>query len=74
MSCVTETNVSVPHQLSLVEPSRDKLLLLAYCHILYHSAINDKECLSLAISGDYSRLQRRVASLGRQVRHVFANL
>ena len=71
---VAETHISVPHRLSIVEPSKSKLIFRTYSHIMFHSAINDKECLKLALDGDFSRLQRRVVSLGRQVRHRFPTL
>ena len=72
VSGLTETEVSVCSRLSLVNTSKDKLLLLAYCHVLYHCAINDQECIRLHFGHDQSKLQRRVVSLGRQVMHMLS--
>ena len=62
--------MSVPHKRSTVEACNGKLILLVYCNVLYHSAINDEECLMLALDGDLSRLQRRDVSIGRQGRNM----
>ena len=72
-SGLTESDVSVSSRLSLVSPCKDKLVSLAYCHVLYHCAINDQECIKLHFACDQSKLQRRVVSLGRQVKHMLAS-
>ena len=72
ISGIREFEVSINSRISILNPSKDKLLLLAYCHVLYHRAINDQECIRLHFACDQSRLQRRVLSLGRQVKHMLA--
>ena len=72
ISGIREVDVSVNSRISILNPSKDKLLLLAYCHVLYHCAINDQECIRLHFAGDQSKLHRRVISLGRQVKHMLA--
>ena len=49
-------------------------MLLAYGHVLYHCAINDRECIKLHFDDDQSSLQRRVVSLGRQIKHMLSVL
>ena len=70
ISGINETSVSIDARLSFVNPHSDKFILLAYCHSLYHTAINDKECLSLHLAGDQASLQRRLVSFGRQLSHM----
>jgi hypothetical protein len=43
VSGISETDVSIISRLSIQDPSKDKLALLAYCHVLYHCAVNDRE-------------------------------
>ena len=71
-SGICETDVSIISRLSIRDPSKDKLVLLACCHLLYHCAINDRECIKLHFDDDQSRLQRRVVSLGRQIKHMLS--
>ena len=73
MSGIVETDVPVIGRLSIHEPSKDKCVLLGFCHLLYHCAINDKECLRLHFDDDQSKLQRRVVSLGRQIKHMICD-
>ena len=72
ISGISETDVSVISRLSIQYPSKDKLVLLAYCHVLYHCAINDRECIKLYFDDDQPSLQRRVVSLGRQIKHMLS--
>ena len=72
ISGLCETDVSIISRLSVRDPSKDKLVLLAYCHVLYHCAINDRECVKLHFDDDQSSLQRRVVSLGRQIKHMLS--
>ena len=52
ISGISETDVSIISRLSIQYPSKDKLVLLAYCHVLYHCAINDRECIKLHCDGN----------------------
>jgi hypothetical protein len=71
ISGISETDASMISWLAIQDPSKDKLVLLAYCHVLYHSAINDRECMITPLfDDDQSGLQRRVVSLGRQIKHM----
>ena len=72
ISGINETDVSIISRLSIQDPSKDKLVLLAFCHVLYHCAINDRECIKLHFDDDQSSLQRRVVSLGRQIKHMLS--
>ena len=72
LSGIREADVSIISRLSIQDPSKDKLVLLAYCHVLYHCAINDRECIKLHFDDDQSSLQRRVVSLGRQIKHMLS--
>ena len=40
-----EDSIFIGERLCLVTPTADKLRLLAFCHTLYHSLKNDKECV-----------------------------
>jgi hypothetical protein len=59
-------------RLSIRDPSKDKLELLAYGHVLYRCTINDRECIKLPLDDDQSSLQHRVVSLGRQMKHMLS--
>ena len=72
LSGIREADVSIVSRLSIQDPSKDKLILLAYCHVVYHCAINDRECIKLHFDHDQSSLQRRVVSLGRQIKHMLS--
>ena len=72
ISGLCETDVSIISRLSVRDPSKDKLVLLAYCHVLYHCVTNDRECVKLHFDDDQSSLQRRVVSLGRQIKHMLS--
>ena len=67
---ISAISVSVDARLSIAEPHSGQFILLAFCHSLYHTAVNDKECLSLHLAGDQASLQRRLVPLGRQLRHM----
>ena len=67
-----ETDVPIISRLSIQDSSKDKLVLLALCHLLYHCAINDRECIKLHFDDDEYSLQRRVVSLGRQIKHMLS--
>ena len=69
MSQISELSPSLPHRLSLVNPTKEKLVLLAFVHSLYHMCINDKECQDLHFSSDSALLQRRALSFARQLRY-----
>ena len=66
-----QSDVSIISRLSQ-DPSKEKFVLLACCHVLYHCAINDTECIKLHFDYDQSSLQRRVVSLGRQMKHMLS--
>ena len=72
ISGISEADVSIISRLSIRDASKDKSVLPAYGHILYHCAINDRECIKLPFDDDQSSLQRRVVSLGRQIKHMLA--
>ena len=74
ISGLCETDVSIISRLSVRDPSKDKLVLLAYCHVLYHCAINDRESVELHFDDDQSSLQRRVVRLACQVKHLLSVL
>ena len=61
ISGLCETDISIISRLSVRDPSKDKLILLAYCHVLFHFAINDRECVKLHFDGDQSSLQCRLS-------------
>ena len=42
---LSEQQFSIEHRLCFVDCSLDKLRLLAYSHLLYHSLKNDRECV-----------------------------
>ena len=63
------SDVSIMFRLSIRDPSKDKLVLPAYAHIRCHCAINDRECMKLHFDNEESNFQRRVVSLGRQIKH-----
>ena len=65
---INESDVSIISRLSIHHPSKDKLVVL----VLYHGAINDRECIELHFNDDHFALQRRVASLGRQIKHMLS--
>ena len=69
MSVIMENDVSVIGRLPTLEPSKDKLVLLAFSHSLYHMCINDKECQESHFANDSASLQRRALSFARQVRY-----
>ena len=72
ISGTSEADVSIISRLSIRDPSKDKLVLLAYGHVLYHCAINNIECIKLHFDDDQSSLQRRVVSLGGQIKHMLS--
>ena len=41
-----EPSLFVEHKLCLCEPTVDKFRMLAFCHSLYHSCVNDTECMN----------------------------
>ena len=42
---IQETSVFILHRLCIVEPSAVKLKTLAFCHALYHTCVNDMQCM-----------------------------
>ena len=54
------------------DPSKGRLVLLAYGPVLYHCAINNRECIMLHLDDDQSSLQHRVVGLGRQMTHMLS--
>ena len=70
ISRTNELSCSINARLSLSEPSRDQLVLLAFCHSIYHTCINDRESVALSLAGNQASLQRRVVSFGRQLSHM----
>ena len=72
ISGVCEADVSIISRVFLRDPSKDELVLLAYGHVLYHCAINDRECIKLYFDDDQSSLQRRVVSLSCQIKHMLS--
>ena len=54
------------------DPSKSRLVLLAYGPVLYHCAINNRECIMLHLDDDQSSLQHRVVGLGRQMTHMLS--
>ena len=68
-SSVFEPDPSVSSRLSLTNPHKDQLILLSYCHSLYHTCTNDRECRELFFAHNWPALQRRALSFGRQLRH-----
>ena len=69
ISGISELSPSVHTRLSLVNPHIDQLKLLAFCHALYHYAINDEECKLLFFNHSQPMLQRKLISIGRQLKH-----
>ena len=57
---------------SMRDPSKGRLVLLAYGPVLYHCAINNRECIMLHLDDDQSSLQHRVVGLGRQMTHMLS--
>ena len=72
ISGISETYFPIISRLSIQDPSKEQLVVLACCHVVYHSAINDRECIKLHFDDDQSSLQRRVVSLGRQIKHMLS--
>ena len=42
---LSEDHFSLGHRLCFIDCTHDKLKLVAYCHTLYHSIKNDKDCI-----------------------------
>ena len=72
ISGIHETDVSIISKLPIRDPSKNKLVLLDHGHILYHCAINGRECVKLHFDDDQSSLHHRVVSLGRQIKHMLS--
>ena len=66
-----EQTLFVEHRLCLCEATVDKFRMLAFCHSLYHSCVNDTECMNsdgLPLSGQVA--QQRACDLARRCIHL----
>ena len=72
ISVICEADFFIISRFSIRGPWNNKLVSLAYGHVLYHCDINDRECIKLHFDDDQCSLQRRVVSLGRQIKHMLS--
>ena len=66
-----EDSISIGERLCLINPSVSKLKLLAFCHTLYHSCKNDRECVQS--NGEIQSpliVQNRASDIARFVKHL----
>ena len=66
-----EHSIQVYHRLCLCDPSVEKFKMLAFCHSLYHSCVNDFECIdNEGLPNSSQVVQLRAADLARHSFHL----
>ena len=59
-----EDSIFFLNRICVIDPTPDKLKSLAFCHSLYHSVVNDPECISVTgMPFDSARVQRRATEV-----------
>jgi len=68
---VQELSIQVDARLCLCNPSVDKFKLLAFCHSLYHSCVNDSGCMNVeGLPNSGQCVQLRAIDLARHCYHL----
>ena len=61
---IQEDSIFFLNRICVVSPTPDKLKALAFCHSLYHSVVNDPECISVSgMPFNSARVQRRASEI-----------
>ena len=67
--CISEDYLSLGHRLCFIACSFDKLRLLAYSHVFYHSLKNDNECVNaFGLIKDLHFIQQKNSNLVKALR------
>ena len=62
--CIKEESIFFLNRICVIAPTPDKLKTLAFCHSLYHSVVNDPECISgTGMPFNSARVQRRASEV-----------
>ena len=61
---IQEDSIFFLNRICVVSPTPDKLKALTFCHSLYHSVVNDPECISVSgMPFNSARVQRRASEI-----------